>query len=106
MIRRIAAGRMTIVVTHQLENTQLADRILVMREGHVIEHGGHEELADVGGVFAELVALASGSAGAAALPVLSGVLAGSPQGWRRSGRAHPPSWCVGMPVGAGMGPHC
>ncbi|MBU3863086.1 ATP-binding cassette domain-containing protein [Streptomyces sp. 4503] len=57
-IKRIAAERMTIVVTHQLENTRLADRILVMREGRVIEQGGYEELADAGGLFAELVALA------------------------------------------------
>ncbi|GAA1709850.1 ATP-binding cassette domain-containing protein [Streptomyces yatensis] len=57
-IKRIAAERMTIVVTHQLENTRLADRILVMREGRVIEQGGYEELAAAGGLFAELVALA------------------------------------------------
>ncbi|MGW7751491.1 ATP-binding cassette domain-containing protein [Streptomyces violaceusniger] len=57
-IKRIAAERMTIVVTHQLENTRLADRILVMREGRVIEQGGYEELAGAGGLFAELVALA------------------------------------------------
>ncbi|MGP3940109.1 ATP-binding cassette domain-containing protein [Streptomyces sp. 6N106] len=57
-IKRIAAERMTIVVTHQLENTRLADRILVMREGRVIEQGGYEELAEAGGLFAELVALA------------------------------------------------
>ncbi|SED24312.1 ATP-binding cassette, subfamily B [Streptomyces melanosporofaciens] len=57
-IKRIAAECMTIVVTHQLENTRLADRILVMREGRVIEQGGYEELAEAGGLFAELVALA------------------------------------------------
>ncbi|MFJ6590754.1 ATP-binding cassette domain-containing protein [Streptomyces violaceusniger] len=57
-IKRIAAERMTIVVTHQLENTRLADRILVMREGRVIEQGGYEELVGAGGLFAELVALA------------------------------------------------
>ncbi|MCX5415527.1 ATP-binding cassette domain-containing protein [Streptomyces sp. NBC_00059] len=57
-IRRIASERMTIVVTHQLENTRLADRIVVMSEGRVIEQGGYEELADGGGLFAELVALA------------------------------------------------
>ncbi|GAA0933458.1 MULTISPECIES: hypothetical protein [Streptomyces violaceusniger group] len=41
MIRRIADSRMTIVVTHRLENTQLADRILVRREGRVIEYSGY-----------------------------------------------------------------
>lgn len=57
-IKRIASERMTIVVTHQLENTRLADRIVVMSEGRVIEQGGYEELVDGGGLFAELVALA------------------------------------------------
>ncbi|MEV3932639.1 ABC transporter ATP-binding protein [Streptomyces sp. NPDC049944] len=57
-IKRIAAERMTIVVTHQLENTRLADRIVVLREGRVVEHGTYEELAHAGGLFAELVALA------------------------------------------------
>ncbi|WP_328635135.1 ATP-binding cassette domain-containing protein [Streptomyces sp. NBC_00356] len=57
-IKRIAAERMTIVVTHQLENTRLADRILVMDKGRVIEQGRYDELLDGGGLFAELVALA------------------------------------------------
>ncbi|MFF3396150.1 ABC transporter ATP-binding protein [Streptomyces sp. NPDC002669] len=57
-IRRIAAERMTVVVTHQLENTRLADRIVVMRDGRVIEQGRYEELAGAGGLFAELLALA------------------------------------------------
>jgi ATP-binding cassette subfamily B protein len=57
-IKRIAAERMTVVVTHQLENTRLADRIVVMSEGRVIEHGAYEELIAAGGLFAELVALA------------------------------------------------
>ncbi|MFE7664832.1 hypothetical protein [Streptomyces celluloflavus] len=45
-------------MTHQLEDTRLADRILVMHEGRVIEQGGYDELAHVGGLFAEIVALA------------------------------------------------
>ncbi|WP_419995165.1 ATP-binding cassette domain-containing protein [Streptomyces boninensis] len=57
-IKRAAAERMTIVVTHQLENTRLADRILVMAEGRVIEEGTYEELTHAGGLFADLVALA------------------------------------------------
>ncbi|GHE49199.1 hypothetical protein GCM10017771_70530 [Streptomyces capitiformicae] len=57
-IKRIAAERMTIVVTHQLENTRLADRILVMDKGRVIEQGRYKDLVNAGRLFAELVALA------------------------------------------------
>ncbi|MHB9756468.1 ATP-binding cassette domain-containing protein [Streptomyces sp. BYX5S] len=57
-IKRLAAERMTIVVTHQLENTRLADRVLVMDQGRVVEHGTYEDLVHAGGRFADLVALA------------------------------------------------
>lgn len=57
-IKRGASDRITIVVTHQLENTRLADRVLVMGKGRVIEHGQYEDLVNSGGLFAELVALA------------------------------------------------
>ncbi|AOR36831.1 ABC transporter [Streptomyces fodineus] len=57
-IKRIAARRITLVVTHQLENTRLADRIVVLRSGRVIEQGSYDDLVRAGGLFAELVALA------------------------------------------------
>lgn len=57
-IKRIAAERMTIVVTHQLENTRLADRIVVMQHGRIIEQGRYDDLVNASGLFAELVALA------------------------------------------------
>ncbi|MFI7008223.1 ABC transporter ATP-binding protein [Streptomyces sp. NPDC050145] len=57
-IRRGAAGRMTIVVTHQLENTRCADRVVVMEHGRIVEQGTYEELAHAGGLFADLVRLA------------------------------------------------
>ncbi|MEV8557593.1 ATP-binding cassette domain-containing protein [Streptomyces sp. NPDC051917] len=57
-IKRIAARRITIVVTHQLENTRLADRIVVLQSGRVVEQGSYDDLLHAGGLFAELVALA------------------------------------------------
>ncbi|MEU9395979.1 ATP-binding cassette domain-containing protein [Streptomyces sp. NPDC048324] len=56
-IKAIAADRITIVVTHRLENTQVADRIIVMEHGRISEQGTYEELAAGGGLFAELLAL-------------------------------------------------
>ncbi|WP_447035067.1 ABC transporter ATP-binding protein [Streptomyces sp. DSM 118878] len=57
-IKRIAADRITIIVTHQLENTRIADRVIVMEEGRITEQGRYEELAAGGGLFAELLELA------------------------------------------------
>ncbi len=57
-IKHGASDRITIVVTHQLENTRLADRILVMDKGRVIEQGKYEDLVNANGLFGELVALA------------------------------------------------
>ncbi|MFH9863632.1 ATP-binding cassette domain-containing protein [Streptomyces sp. NPDC017202] len=57
-IKRLAPRCVTIVVTHQLENTRLADRILVMDKGRVVEQGTYEDLVGAGGQFADLVALA------------------------------------------------
>ena len=57
-IKRVAADRITIVVTHQLENTKIADRVVVMEHGRVTEQGEYEDLVHAGGLFAELLRLA------------------------------------------------
>jgi ATP-binding cassette subfamily B protein len=41
---RIAAGRTAIIVTHRLASARLADRILVLDGGRIVEDGTHEEL--------------------------------------------------------------
>lgn len=56
-IKAISADRITVVVTHQLENTRLADRIIVMEQGRITEQGRYEDLVHAGGLFAELLAL-------------------------------------------------
>ncbi|MFJ6070833.1 ATP-binding cassette domain-containing protein [Streptomyces sp. NPDC093065] len=56
-IKAIAAERITIVVTHRLENTKLADHIVVMEHGRITEQGRYDELVHAGGTFAELLEL-------------------------------------------------
>ncbi|CAM5284245.1 ATP-binding cassette domain-containing protein OS=Streptomyces tendae OX=1932 GN=GUR47_06620 PE=4 SV=1 [Streptomyces tendae] len=56
-IKAIAAERITIVVTHRLENTKIADHIVVMEHGRISEQGRYDELVHAGGTFAELLAL-------------------------------------------------
>ncbi|MFJ8364439.1 ATP-binding cassette domain-containing protein [Streptomyces sp. NPDC093984] len=56
-IKAIAADRITIVVTHRLENTKIADHIVVMEDGRITEQGRFDDLVHAGGIFAELLEL-------------------------------------------------
>jgi ATP-binding cassette subfamily B protein len=47
-------GRTSIVVAHRLSTVQTADRIIVLRQGQVIEEGDHGSLVARGGHYAEL----------------------------------------------------
>ncbi|MGW7284607.1 ATP-binding cassette domain-containing protein [Streptomyces sp. NPDC054847] len=56
-IKAIAGDRITIVVTHRLENTKVADHIVVMEHGRITEQGHYDDLVNAGGTFAELLEL-------------------------------------------------
>jgi ATP-binding cassette, subfamily B, bacterial len=43
-MRRVAAGRTTVVIAHRLQTARAADRIVVLHAGRVEEVGTHEEL--------------------------------------------------------------
>ena len=47
-------GRTTLVIAHRLSTIQNADRILVLREGTIVEHGSFDELLARGGFFSYL----------------------------------------------------
>lgn len=47
-------GRTSFIVAHRLSTIQNADVILVMKDGHIIEQGNHEELLAKKGFYAEL----------------------------------------------------
>src|SRR5262249_16964242 len=51
------AGRMAVIISHRFSTVRMADRIIVLQNGSVIEEGSHAELVAAGGVYAELFAL-------------------------------------------------
>lgn len=53
-IKSISSGKMTIITSHRLTNLSLADRIIVMEKGKVVEDGSQAELIKSNGKFAEL----------------------------------------------------
>ncbi|MGE5251756.1 MAG: ABC transporter ATP-binding protein, partial [Bacteroidota bacterium] len=53
-LRRVMAGRTSIVIAHRLSTILAADLILVMDRGRIVERGTHSELLEVGGLYAQL----------------------------------------------------
>lgn len=52
--RDLAKGRTTILISHRFSTVSMADRILVMARGRVIESGTHQELLAKAGTYASL----------------------------------------------------
>ncbi len=47
-------GRTTLVIAHRLSTIEQSDRIVVMDQGRIVEHGTHTELLARGGLYAQL----------------------------------------------------
>jgi len=50
----ISSGRSTLIIAHRLSTVVSADRILVLDDGQIIEHGTHQQLLAQGGLYADL----------------------------------------------------
>ena len=51
---KMMSGRTSFIVAHRLSTIEQADIILVMRDGHIIEQGNHQELLDKKGFYYDL----------------------------------------------------
>jgi ATP-binding cassette subfamily B protein len=53
-LRKLTAGRTSILIAHRLQTIQEADRVLVLHHGRVAELGTHDELIAKRGLYFEL----------------------------------------------------
>jgi ATP-binding cassette, subfamily B, bacterial MsbA len=53
-INKIQQGRTTIIIAHRLSTIQSADRIIVLKDGEIIEQGSHNELLEISGEYSKL----------------------------------------------------
>jgi ABC-type multidrug transport system fused ATPase/permease subunit len=90
-LRTLMSGKTTIIISHDLDLIQCADRIFVIDGGRIVESGRHEELVDQGGLYADLNSAAldgnSGAPqnGAGQAPPGTARRSTTAQGWRPSG---------------------
>jgi len=54
-LERLMEGRTTLIIAHRLSTVREADRVIVLKEGHVVESGTHDELLDKEGLYRQLV---------------------------------------------------
>jgi ATP-binding cassette subfamily B multidrug efflux pump len=53
-MKKIMVGRTTVIVSHRVSSAKLANKIIVLDDGRIVEVGTHETLLSKGGVYSEL----------------------------------------------------
>jgi ATP-binding cassette subfamily B protein len=62
-VRELYQGRTVLLISHRFSTVRSADRILVMRDGRIVESGDHESLMAEAGLYAELYTLRTAESG-------------------------------------------
>ena len=60
-LRELIKGRTSIVIAHRLSTVMDLDRIIVLKDGEIVESGSHNELLQKGGAYAKLWSRQSGA---------------------------------------------
>ena len=55
--RELIAGKTALIISHRFSTVRMADNILVLEDGLIIESGSHQELMTANGRYAELYAM-------------------------------------------------
>jgi ATP-binding cassette subfamily B protein len=53
----LTAGKMAVLISHRFSTVRMADRILVLENGRIVEQGSHPQLVALGGKYSELFEL-------------------------------------------------
>src|SRR5262249_28665605 len=53
----LSAGKTVLLISHRLGSARLADRIILLHQGRIVQSGTHDELMAIGGPYAELYAM-------------------------------------------------
>jgi ATP-binding cassette subfamily B protein len=55
--RSLTEGRIAILISHRFSTVRMADQIVVLQTGRIIERGSHDELMRSNGLYAHLFSL-------------------------------------------------
>jgi len=53
----LTSGKMALLISHRFSTVRMADSILVLADGKIVEQGNHDELVARGGLYSEMFEL-------------------------------------------------